>query len=67
MSNNAPQSLTNLKWIGDLMNTFVETINKTILSINSHLSTIPHPVPLRESDIPDIYIISVQDMEKCLM
>ncbi len=49
------------------MNTLAETIDTNFQSINSDLPTIPHPEPLRESEVPDIYIISVQDMEKCLM
>ncbi len=45
----------------------VETINKTFQSIGSYLSTISYPEPPTESEVPVQYIISVQDMEKCLM
>ena len=65
-SNNALQSLANLKCNGDL-NILVETINKNFQSISSDLPTIPHPQPLAESEVPAKYIISVHDMEKCLM
>ncbi len=40
---------------------------KKFQSIISDLPTIPHPEQLRESEVPTKYIISVQDMEKCLI
>ncbi len=57
-SNNALQSLVNLKCNAEL-NTLAETINKIFQFIFCDLSTIPNTEPLRESEVPAKYIISV--------
>ncbi len=65
-SNSALQSIANLKCDGNI-NTLAEIINESFQSISIDLPKIPHPQPLEASHVPDKFIISVTDMEKCLM
>ena len=64
-TNNALQSLANLKCQGD-MHMLGESINKSFQSISNDLPVIPHPQSLELAQVPDKYIISVADIEKCL-